>query len=241
MSRVAIPKNGRVRPHRYPSLQKFLELTLQESRSLADVVGEKILSKIIRQDYPPGARLKTTQLADELGVSRTPVARALDRLSADGILLQSHNHMAEVAPCAGEWLIQIHELRQLLEPEAAFLAAGNLPEDVLDDLWLLGNDSKPNRGTDWQDAALHFDFAVHLSIAEFCGNIPMKVTIRNCWSYKRLSYELSDGCRPALRVEHDEHLAILDALAKGNSESAKSLMAKHLEAASVKRSSLRIV
>ncbi|MCA9260594.1 MAG: GntR family transcriptional regulator [Planctomycetales bacterium] len=230
-----------VRLHRYPALQRLLKPAHVENRSLADDVGETLLARIVSGEYRPGMRLKTTLLASELGVSRTPVAKALARFSADGILEQTHNHMAVVAASAADWLRQVHALRVLLEPPAARMAAGNLPHDVVEDLVLLTNDSRPRPGDQWQAAALTLDFALHLSVAFACGNAPLATAIQNCWSYKRLSYSLADGCRSGLRREHREHAEILGALTEGQGERAERLMSEHLQASGDERPASRIV
>jgi DNA-binding GntR family transcriptional regulator len=229
------------RPQRYPALRAIVEAERESPRSLADEAVEMILKQIIRGELPSGARLKTTELGERLGMSRTPVTKALAKLSSEGILSQPNNFQAIVTPGAANWLVQTHELRQLLEPEAARRAAGRLPVEVLDDLWVLSRDAKPTRKHEWVDAAQYFDFALHLAIAEFCGNVPMKVSIRKCWMYKWLSYELSDGCLTALKPEYAQHLAILSAIAEGDAERAQDEMAKHLQTASVNRFSPRVV
>jgi DNA-binding GntR family transcriptional regulator len=230
-----------IRFHRYPSLQAVLALPREDERSLVEKAADEILARIITGKFTPGTRLKCTQLATLLGMSRTPVAGALARLVDDGVLVQSFNHMAVVGPNASNWLVQVHELRQLIEPQAAALAAGRFSAEALDDLHMLMRDAKPTREGGWQAAAIQFDFAIHLSIGEFCGNQLLATAIRKCWSFKRLSYDLSNGCRHSLRREYAEHVSILEAIAGGKSSQAKSRMVKHLRTAADTRSDSSIV
>jgi DNA-binding GntR family transcriptional regulator len=232
--------NIRFRPQRFPALQSIVEVDVS-GPSLVDKVVDHILAQIIGNEISAGTRIKSTQLAKKLGVSRTPVAMALAKLSADGILLRRNNYQAELADGAAEWLVNIHKLRELVEPEAAAMAAGHIADDVLDDLWVLAQSAKPSRSYDWTHAAEFFDFALHLSIAEFCGNLAIKTTIKKCWSYKRLSYAISEGCKAALKPEYNQHLAILGAVAKGNADMARELMLIHIQTATVSRFADRIV
>lgn len=226
----------------YPAVRPLVEsLDGDEAKSLADVVGEKILSRIVRGELEEGARLKSTVLAKQLSISRTPVAKALAKLTADGILQQPNNHQAVVAPGAANWLVQTHELRQTIEPEAAARAAGRIPPAVADDLLRLVQASRPDEGEEWQPPARLLDFALHMAIADFCGNLPMKTSIRKCWTYKRLSYELSDGCSGTLPKERTEHEGILAALLEPDADEAKQLMEAHLSTASERRYSDRVV
>ena len=68
----------------------------QQSR--VDDVYHEILARIVRGVLPGGSELKSTQLAQALGVSRTPVVQALSRLIADGIVTQKMNMRAVVRP-----------------------------------------------------------------------------------------------------------------------------------------------
>lgn len=229
------------RPQRYPAVRAIVSEEKDSNRSLADKAGDLILKLIISGEISAGTRLKSTELSELLGMSRTPVTKAMAKLSSEGILTQPNNLQAIVTPEACDWLVQTHELRQLLEPEAAARAAGNVPADVIDDLRVLSRDVKISRGQLWEEAAKYFDFALHLTLSEYCGNVPMNVSIRRCWKYKVLSYDLSDGCRTTLKSEYEQHLEILSAVAEGDSDRARSAMASHLQTASVTRFSPQVV
>jgi len=205
------------------------------------MVRETILKEIVSGKLKAGTPLKSTQIAERLGVSRTPVSRAFTRLTEDGILVQPNNHCAIIAEEAPNSLVQMHEVRELLEPAAAYRATGRIPRDVIEDLWAVARDAKPTDEYDWTEAAQYFDFAIHLAIAQYCGNLPMKVTIQKCWSYKRVSYQLSEGCRAELESEYEQHLGILTAIAAGDAELAQDRMKVHLQRASQGRFTAQIV
>jgi DNA-binding GntR family transcriptional regulator len=209
--------------------------------SRVDEAYHKILSAIVRGERPGGSELKSTQLARELGVSRTPVVLALQRLAADGIVEQVLNKRAVVRQGAENWLLELHELRELLEPEAAKLAAGKLTPDQIERLQQMATAATPGSHENWRDAAREFDFALHLAIAQRCGNLVLEQTIRKCWSYKRLSYEAGQDTPESLAAGHAEHLQVLEALKSGDEESAKAAMRLHLLSAAKLRPATRIV
>lgn len=66
--------------------------------SLAERAYAALLDAIIRGDLPPGSRLRDTELAGQLGVSRTPVREALRRLEDDGLVETGRNAFTRVAP-----------------------------------------------------------------------------------------------------------------------------------------------
>ncbi len=235
----ALPFN----PRRYPELCGLFggEIVDSGDRSLADEAHDRILLKIVRGELPAGAELKSTRLAEELGVSRTPVIQALARLAADGIVGQSRNQRATVRPGAENWLVDLHRVRQLLEPEAARACAGRIPDPVLADLRLLAQDAKPGQSDDWQRAARWLDQALHLVVAEFGGNLAMREILRRCWSYKRLSYEAGNDSDRHLGEGWRQHAALVAALAAEDGDQAAELMGRHLRFAVESTGTGRIV
>lgn len=212
-----------------------------DESSYIDEVYDKILLRIIRGDYLRGTVLTSSRLADELKVSRTPVAVAIDRLVADGILEKEKNKRAIVCDGAEEWLLQVHQLREMLEPRAAALAASRISDEDLRELDQMAVAANPASGTQWQENARVFDFALHLAIADNCGNLPLQKAIHKCWSYKRLSYEAGLGISKNLEVGYSEHIAILKALSRRDSKTASVAMLFHLRSAANLTTERRIV
>jgi DNA-binding GntR family transcriptional regulator len=208
--------------------------------SLVDTVYQQILLRIIRGELVGGQELKSTILAKDLGVSRTPVVQALQRLAADGIVTLEINKRAVVRPGAENWLVEIHQLRELMEPHAASLAATRIPDETfakLDELSAAAAD--PSR-PDWSEAIEKFDFALHLAIADNTDNLALREAIRKCWSFKRLSYAVAD--RPeTLEKAMAEHQAILAALKARDPQTAAAAMLFHLRSAANLRAERRIV
>ena len=106
---------------------------------------------------------------------------------------------------------------------------------------MLQEDARPARGKEWQTHARWLDHALHLVIAEYCGNLSIRETLRRCWSYKRLSYEAGNDSEAHLKRGYLQHAAILDALAAGSEDAAATLMAEHLDASAPSRPGQRIV
>jgi DNA-binding GntR family transcriptional regulator len=206
-----------------------------------DAVYERILLQILRGDLRGGTELKSTQLADELGVSRTPVVQALQRLAADGIVTLELNKRAVVRPGAESWLVELHELRELLEPAAAARAAANITDVELTSLQQLAALARPHSHRDWQAAAQRFDFALHLRIADRSGNFALAETLRKIWTFKRISYLAAPEPAETLEKGYGEHLALLSALAARDAETARAAMLFHLRSAASLRAARNIV
>jgi DNA-binding GntR family transcriptional regulator len=224
----------------YPTLTGYLpgEST---ARTLVDVVYDEILIGIIRGNLASGTELKSTRIAQQMEVSRTPVVQALARLVADGIVTQQTNYRAVVRAGAENWLVDVHELRQQLEPSAARAAAGGIPGEVLDDLQKLTADARGCSGECLRTASRYVDYALHLAIAEFCGNLAIGESIRKCWMYKRVSYDAVADSPEAIDRGFNEHLEILGHLNRGDGSAAYQAMRSHLDRAAAYRMHQRIV
>lgn len=209
--------------------------------SSVDEVYSQILLRIIRGPYSGGDVLTSTRLSRELGVSRTPVVAALDRLATDGILQKQKNKRAIVRPGAENWLVQVHQLREMLEPPAAALAAEKITDAALAALDKLADTVQPDGARRWVAAARDFDYALHLSIADHCGSLPLCNAIYKCWSFKRLSYQAGKDNLQNLEIGYREHLSILEALRRHDAATASAAMLFHLRSASYLTADRRIV
>jgi len=209
--------------------------------SRVNAVYEWILLAIVRGEVQSGGALKSTQIARQLGISRTPVVQALQRLASDGIVTLEKNKRAIVRPGAENWLVEIHELRELLEPAAAARAAERITDEDLARLDQLAAGAKPNSHSGWQAAAQQFDFALHLTVAERAGSFALEQTLRKIWTFKRISYLAAPEPPETLEKGYAEHLALLTALHARDAETARAAMHFHLRSAAALRGARNIV
>lgn len=206
--------------------------------SSVDEVYSQILLRIVKGDLPSGSVLTSTRLAAQLNVSRTPIVAALDRLVADGILQKEKNRRAIVRDGAVHWLAQVHQLREIVEPPAAALAATRITAEALEVLDHLRRAAEPNQNPDWIKAARKFDHALHLAIADHCGNLPLRKTIYKSWSYKRLIFDAGYFQPIPAENGYREHFAIFGALVRRDPATASAAMLFHLRSATHFRSEL---
>ena len=98
------------------------EVTMNEYLPLRDVVFNTLRRAILRGELKPGERLMEIQLANKLGVSRTPIREAIRKLELEGLVLMIPRKGAEVAEITEKNLRDVLEVRCALEELAVQLA-----------------------------------------------------------------------------------------------------------------------
>ncbi len=92
---------------------------------------ELIRSAIVENRYTSGERLVEQRIAEEFGLSRTPVREALRRLEAEGLVVAQKNRGARVRPISATEVVDLYGLRMRLESYAAELAATRATDDEI--------------------------------------------------------------------------------------------------------------
>jgi DNA-binding GntR family transcriptional regulator len=204
------------------------DLRMSDSRrSSVSTVVAALTDLIFDGHFAPGDQITESELAARLGVSRTPVREAIAHLVTQGLLVKEDNRSARVHRPSLEELTEIYELRALLEPHVARLAAANATTDRIRELRALESRLRKEEGTDeWFGDHARF----HRTIALAADRPRMLATIdalrHHSEPYVRLVTALDAGQRDVAQKEHE---AILQAIAEGDGEHAEELVRTHLE------------
>ena len=110
------------------------EVNMNEYLPLRDVVFNTLRQAILRGELKPGERLMEIQLADKLGVSRTPIREAIRKLELEGLVLMIPRRGAEVAEITEKSLRDVLEVRGALEELAVELACDRITEEGIEQL-----------------------------------------------------------------------------------------------------------
>lgn len=102
--------------------------------ALNDLVYEYILNQIVLWKIKPSERLKESKLAQELGVSRSPVRNALQKLLTTGLIYQDHSQNYFVTKMDPVDCMDLYTARKLIEGKAAFLATQHITATELEKL-----------------------------------------------------------------------------------------------------------
>ena len=117
-----------------------------QGTSLGEFVLERLRGAIRDRRYQPGQRIREAEVAQWLGVSRTPVREAFRRLQADGLLVLTPWRGAQVAELGRQQVVELYAMRRALEGTAAGLAAEHASAAEVDLLFDLIERDQAARG-----------------------------------------------------------------------------------------------
>lgn len=203
-------------------------LDLSEGRIVIAPVYDYLRKRILDGTLPPGTILSQVRLAQELGVSRTPLREALRLLQEERLVIAEPNHRVRVADIHLEELETLYASRIMLEPLALALTIPHLTQG---DLGALAQSieamyaASARHDTDaWEQAngQFHELLVVH---AEERMRASIKRSIEASERYCRIKFQTIPNARD---VAETEHAAIFAACRERNCDLAVELLARHL-------------
>lgn len=198
----------------------------------------RLLEDIRSGQLLPGMRLRETELADQLGLSRTPIREAIRLLEADGLVIHLPRQGATVRSLSYAEVVELYEMRAVLEGTAARLAARAASDLELSELVAL-NDALAAAGASPSASGLNRHF--HMTLLEAARNrylTRMAQTLQKSLMILGPTM-LAEPDRAATAVE--EHRSVLDALLARDGARAEAAMRAHIQAAHrIRLQSLRL-
>lgn len=196
--------------------------------TLADQAHEELRARLLAGEFPLGEPLAEEATAAMLGMSRTPVREALQRLATEELLILGPNGGYRPNPPDMSRMRQLYEVRMRLEQLSVELAStAEADRDVLEAL----RDRWRNLGHERDDGAsfVHEDESFHVGICTAGGNQVLASMLRQVNDRIRI-IRVHDFLAPA-RVEATivQHLAILDAILGRKVRAASERMQAHIE------------
>ncbi len=190
-------------------------------------IASALRKAIYLQEIPGGSELSLTDVAAELGVSRTPVREAFQELSREGLLTLRMNRGAIVKEVNRKFVQDIFELRILLEGEAAGRAA-RFGMDTQEHLSLFRSWAEEGmKGTERAEYE-EKNLAFHMAVWQAADNEPLKRALMDQWNGPSTGRETEEERRHFLASTR-EHILILEAIEAGQEEEARSRMRGHIE------------
>jgi DNA-binding GntR family transcriptional regulator len=212
---------------------------------LVDRLAGAIQTSVLSGDVPVGTRLRQEALAEEFGVSRTPVREALRKLQATGLVELLPNRGAIVRGPSAREIREAYEVRAELEGLAAELAAGRISDR---DLFRLREAQalfrksvetliarRARRRAPWKDESVwvRANDLFHQAILDAAGNDRLSDTIADLHrSFPRdLTWTALSESSRLLEENIEQHEAVLDAIEQRDPAEARRRMIEHVRSA----------
>lgn len=191
-------------------------------------VFDILRQRILTGDLAPGSRHSVYRLADELGVSRTPVREAVLRLADLGLVTIERNRGITVRGVRAEDVRDVFELRLLLEVPAAAESATHASAELIDRLTAAMDLMRHAAAVDDEVTFMRHDRELHSAMGESLGNerLTQEVTrLRDSIQVRGVSTAAQS--RSLVEIA-DEHAPIVDAIIAGHPQAAAAAMRDHL-------------
>lgn len=180
--------------------------------------------QIVSGELLPGAIISEKELIGKLGISRTPIREAIQRLAEENLLVVMPSRGTIVSHISMDDIRQVYEARKLIEPFVVRQAVGRVNTDRMKEFreifdQQIGYDPQDN---DW-------DYEFHLYLAECAGNRFFYKQIQELMTQSMRVRMLSSE-KKVQRFEQSkaEHLALIDAVLNGDQEAAAEAVMNHL-------------
>lgn len=209
--------------------RRLFPVTLDNYKPLREIVFETLREAIINAVLKPGERLMEIQLAEEMGVSRTPVREAIRKLELEGFVVMIPRKGAYVAGISMKDIADVFEIRAAMEGLAAALAAERITEEELESLERIlvkiGEYVEKND----LEKLIEADTQFHETLFKASRNerLVQIVTILREQIQRFRTASLSTPGRMKYALE--EHKKIVEAVSERNVELARALATEHIE------------
>lgn len=204
-------------------------VNMNEYLPLRDVVFNILRQAILRGELKPGERLMEIQLANKLGVSRTPVREAIRKLELEGLVLMIPRKGAEVAEITEKSLRDVLEVRKALEELAVRLTCDKITEEGIARLREAAEDFQRilacNDVTEIAQADVRFHDIIYMAtdnqrLIQLLNNLGEQM-----YRY-RVEYLKKEEVYPKLMEEHEE---IIQCIMRKEKEKAAAVICRHID------------
>lgn len=200
----------------------------RQYRTMQEIVYNTIKERILKGEYSPGLRLITNDLANEFGVSRMPVREALQRLdAATGLVTLIPHKGAVVNSASQEDIIEVFQMREVLEGLAARLACRNMDGGQIDELARINAEINGHGHEIDEERFLELNQAFHSLIWKAANSPRLAAALKTLYDasrgYRFISINIPGRFKDVVR----EHRNIISALRKGDAGEAEESVNAH--------------
>ena len=207
----------------------MLNFDAHSHRPLREIVYEELKMQILTGKITPGMRMMEVELAESMGVSRTPIREAIKKLEKEGLVTIEPRKGAYASQLSVKDMVDILEVRQDMEGLAASLASYRMVPKQMRELETIS--IAYNKAVEEGNMAdmIKYDTEFHNLIIESCNNNILMTMITQLEELVlRFRYVYYDNIKRAEKMP-SEHSMIMEAIKDGRADAARASAEMHIE------------
>jgi DNA-binding GntR family transcriptional regulator len=194
-------------------------------RALYEEVAEQLRQRIFQRQLEPGSWIDEVKIAQEFGISRTPLREALKVLAAEGLVTMKVRRGAYVTEVSESDLADVYHLLSLLESDAAGVVAHKATDEQVKELQLLQRELEAAQNN--RDKFFAINERFHMRVLEIAGNRWRDQLVADLRKVMKLNRHNSLFKAGRIKESMLEHRAIMEAIAQRDSKLAMKRMQEH--------------
>ena len=203
--------------------------SIEESRTLADQVANRIREAILRGAFPSGESLRQEDLAAQLGVSRMPVREALRQLESEGFVAIYPHRGALVVALSADEVREIYDMRIAIETRLLRLALPNMTEETFREAdAILDQIDREHEPTRWS----RLNWAFHLTLYAPANRQRMLAVVKGLHGNVDRYMRIYLAPMKRQQISQEQHRALVDACRRQDTTEALAILEEHLDSAS---------
>lgn len=196
--------------------------------STKDIAYEQVKERIIKMELEPDSTINRVNLESELGVSRTPMREALQKLEGEGLVVQKSNGTFKVAPMSKKEVRELFKIRSKLEGILIEEAINNLDEKSIETLTYLTDMIKVTSKLKSRDETENYGSRFHEEIYRLSGNEIALVLLDQLNDRINRYRNLAHDTKVGIESSSHEHEVILKLMIEKNTDKAVQTLETHI-------------
>lgn len=205
----------------------------RDERSRAEIAYERLLTAIQTGELKPGSRIREVDLADQFGISRTPIRDAILKLEADGLLIHEARKGAVIKTLSHREIIELYAMREVLEGTAARYAAQHASAEEIDELSALNE--LMHSHSDQPELVAGTNRQFHTLLYNCGNNRYLLGALRSLSNAMALLGQTTLADQSRTDEAFNEHVSIVVAISNRDGEAAEIAARLHIRKAKAER------
>lgn len=205
-----------------------LDPTVSRPAAISDRVYATLKHRVLTCKMLPGQRIVEKDICAEMGISRTPLREALNRLALEGLVELRPYRGYVIAPLTVEGFRELCELRRILEPEAAALSARRATPEDIEELGVKATVEYTVGNEQTYPSYLRNNSAFHLALVRCTHNSRLISAVMSALDHHQRPLYLGLEVGIDSQASTAEHVEVVHAVQSSDPDRARALMLLHI-------------